>query len=326
MEIQTRTVEANGIRLNVLEAGEGPLVILAHGFPELGFSWRHQVPALAAAGYHVVVPDMRGYGRSSRPADIGAYAIDELTRDLVSLAGQYGAERAVYIGHDWGAIVVWNLAILHAEQCAAVAGLSVPFIPRGAVPPIEAFRSLFGDSFFYILYFQEPGVADAELNANPGEAIQRIIAATAGGPDGDEMLSAFTPGAPGGGEGLLDRLPLVSGPPSWMTHAEMDEFVARFTETGFTGGLNYYRNLDHNWQITAPVANAKVTMPAAFLTGSQDVGAIMPMPGPEWVPDLRVNATIDGAGHWLHQQLPDQVNEHLLGFLGQLERDASGWR
>jgi pimeloyl-ACP methyl ester carboxylesterase len=169
-------------------------------------------------------------------------------------------------------------------------------------------------------------LADAELDANPGEAIQRIIAAAAGGAGGGDLRNAFVPGEGGTGGGLLGRLPPVGGPPPWMTEAEMEEFVARFTETGFTGGLNYYRNLDRNWHITKPVANAKVTMPAAFITGSEDVGAIMPMPGPEWVPDLRVNATIEGAGHWLHQQMPDQVNELLLGFLGQLARDGSRWR
>jgi pimeloyl-ACP methyl ester carboxylesterase len=312
------------VKLSVTEAGEGPLVLLVHGFPELGFSWRHQVPALVAAGYRVAVPDMRGYGRSDRPVPIDAYSIDHLTSDLMALADHYDSDRVVLIGHDWGAMVVWAASTLHSDRVAAVAGLSVPFLPRGPVPPTVAFRALFGDNFFYMLYFQEPGVADAELNADPGDTIRRIISAAAGGEDGD-IRSAFGPEQASPGGGMLDRVPPFKGVPPWMTEDEMAEFVARFTETGFTGGLNYYRNLDRNWELTESTADVKATMPAAFITGSHDVGAIIPMPGPEWVTDLRVNATIDGAGHWLHQERPAEVNRMLVEFLAGIERDGSTW-
>lgn len=321
----TRTVRGDGIDLHVTEAGEGPLVVLVHGFPELGYSWRHQTRALAAAGYRVAVPDMRGYGGSGRPDDIEAYSIDHLTADLLAVADAYGSDRTVFIGHDWGAMVVWSLSILHPQRCAAVAGLSVPFLPRGPMPPTEMFRAAFGDNFFYILYFQEPGVADAELNSDPGDTIRRIISANTGGEGGD-VRDAFNPEAASAGGGFLDRVPPYHGAPEWMTEADIDEFVARFTETGFTGGLNYYRNLDRNWHLTESTASTKVTMPAAFITGSFDVGAVMPMPGPEWVPDLRINATIEGAGHWLHQQRPAEVNDLLLDFLSGIERDGAGWR
>lgn len=164
-----RLVDTNGVRLRVVEAGEpgAPVVILAHGFPELAYSWRHQIPALADAGYHVLAPDQRGYGGSSRPEAIEAYDIHRLTADLVGLLDDVGAERAVWVGHDWGAVVVWNAPLLHADRVAAVAALSVPALPRAQVPPTQAFRSRFGENFFYILYFQEPGIADAELNGDP---------------------------------------------------------------------------------------------------------------------------------------------------------------
>lgn len=323
-EARARTIRGDGIDLHVTEAGEGPLIVLVHGFPEIGYSWRHQVPALAAAGYRVAVPDMRGYGRSGRPREIAAYSVDHLTADLLAVADAYGSDRTVFIGHDWGANVVWSMSVLHPDRCAGVAALSIPFLPRGPMPPTDIFRQVFGDSFFYILYFQEPGVADAELNADPADTIRRVISAAGAG--GGDIRDAFSAEAASKGGGLLDRVPPFSGLPPWISESEMDEFVDRFTETGFTGGLNYYRNLDRNWHLTEQTASSVVGMPAAFITGSHDVGAIMPMPGPEWVPDLRVNATIEGAGHWLHQERPAEVNELLLGFLSGLEREGSVWR
>ncbi|MGH9138053.1 MAG: alpha/beta fold hydrolase [Acidimicrobiales bacterium] len=315
-QVTERTVAINGIELNVVDAGTGPPVVLCHGFPELGYSWRHQVPALVAAGYRVLVPDMRGYGRTTQPNAIDAYSVDHIAGDLHGLLDDIGAERAVFVGHDWGAEIVWNLSVLYPERMAAVAGLSVPFHPRSAVPPTQMFQAIFGERFFYILYFQEPGVADAELNADPGHAIRKFIAAGSSIDVGQVMQRM----AAADGRGLLDRFPDVDGRPSWMTDAEIGRFVEEFTRTGFTGGLNYYRNFDRNWQLLEPVAQTKVEMPAAFITGSHDVGAFMPMPGEEWVPDLRVNATVRGAGHWLHQERPDEVNALLVQFLSGIER------
>jgi epoxide hydrolase A/B len=323
IDIATRAISTDGIDLHVAEAGDGPLVLLCHGFPELGYSWRHQIPALAAAGCRVIVPDMRGYGRSSQPADIGAYSIEYIAADLHAILDDAGVDHAVFVGHDWGAEIVWNLSVLFPERVTAVAGVSVPFHPRPKVRPTDMLRDLFGENFFYVLYFQEPGVADAELNADPGSAIQRFIAAGAGEVDLATLAARMS--RPGGG-GLLDRFPEASGTPGWMTDADTDVFVENFTRTGFTGGLNYYRNIDRNWELLEPAAAAKVEMPAAFVTGSRDVGAFMPMPGPEWVPDLRVNATVKGAGHWLHQERPDEVNRLLLGFLDGLDRTGDRWR
>src|SRR5215212_3447346 len=171
-----RTITTNGVDLHVVEAGEGPAVVLAHGFPELAYSWRHQIPALAAAGYHVIAPDQRGYGKSSRPDKIEDYDILHLTGDLLGLLDELGEEKAVFVGHDWGSMVVWQLSLLAPERVAGVVGMSVPFVPRGPMPPTQLMRQVLGDSFFYILYFQEPGVADADLGRDPATVMRRMLA------------------------------------------------------------------------------------------------------------------------------------------------------
>lgn len=324
-----RTVPVNGIELHFTEAGEGPPVVLCHGFPELSFSWRHQIPALAEAGYRVIAPDMRGYGRSSQPTDIAAYSIDNLAGDLYGLLDVAGIDRAVFVGHDWGAQVVWNLSVYRPDRMVAVAGLSVPFLPRSPIPPTQLFRNLFGDSFFYILYFQEPGVADAELNADPAETFRKFASVTAvnadeGGPEGG-LAGAIKKMTAADGGGFLDRLDSDGTLPAWMSEAEFEHFAGEFRRTGYTGGLNYYRNFDRNWELLEPVGSAKVEMPAAFMTGSADVGMAIPMPGPDWVPDLRFNVTVDGAGHWLHQERPNEVNAVLLDFLAGLDRKGDSW-
>src|SRR5437016_1596346 len=170
-----RTVRTNGINLHVAEQGQGPAVVLCHGFPELWFSWRHQLPALAAAGYHAIAPDQRGYGETDRPADVRQYDIEHLTGDLVGLLDALGEERAVFVGHDWGAIVVWHLAVSAPERVEAAVGMSVPFVPRSPVPPTELMKALAGDRFLYILYFQKPGLADQELARDPRDALLRMF-------------------------------------------------------------------------------------------------------------------------------------------------------
>lgn len=293
-----RQVATNGITLKVVEHGEGPLVVLCHGFPELGFSWRHQVPALAEAGYRVIVPDMRGYGGSSRPADPDAYDVLTLAADLVGLVDDAGEKDAVFVGHDWGASVVWNLALAHPDRVRAVAGLSVPITPRSPAPPIPILRRRLGDDF-YMVYFQAPGVADAVLNAN--------VRGTLLADDINAMHWA---------EGSAEGRP----PRPFMTEDELQVFVRAFTETGFTGGLNYYRNLDRNWELTAPFAGRTIDCPSLFLTGSEDpVGMFMNASKlGEVLTDLRANIVLDGAGHWVQQERSDAVNEALLRFLGSL--------
>ncbi|MCF6387730.1 alpha/beta hydrolase [Mycobacterium sp. MBM] len=304
-----RLVDTNGVTLRLTEAGEPgkPVVVLAHGFPELAYSWRHQIPALAAAGYHVLAPDQRGYGGSSRPEAIEAYDISELTADIAGLLDDVGAETAVLVGHDWGSPVVTNFALYYPERVRAIAALSVPPIPRASAPPTQIWRHIFGDNFFYILYFQEPGVADAALNADIRASLQRMVA-----------LEGFT--------GPVDEMAAQPLPPlpAWLSEEEFDVYARAFEVTGFTGPLNWYRNFDRNWELTDPAAGAlaahTITAPLLFLAGSAD-----PVLG--FTPRDRVTEVatggyrevlLDGAGHWLQQERPDEVNAMLLEFLGSL--------
>ncbi|MGV0835629.1 alpha/beta fold hydrolase [Mycolicibacterium thermoresistibile] len=314
-----RLVETNGVRLRLVEAGErgDPLVVLAHGFPELAYSWRHQIPALVDAGYHVLAPDQRGYGGSSAPDAVEDYDITALTGDLMGLLDDIGAEKAAFIGHDWGALVVWSAALLHPDRVAAVAGLSVPPVPRSLTPPTAAFRALIGeDNFFYILYFQEPGVADAELNGDPARTMRRMLGglATSGPAAAQRMVQP-------GPAGFIDRLPEPEALPDWLSAAELDHYVTEFTRTGFTGGLNWYRNMDRNWELTAGLVDTKITVPALFLAGAADpvLGFMRPERATEVATGPYREVLLDGAGHWVQQERPQQVNAALIDFLRGLE-------
>lgn len=314
-----RIIDTNGVRLHTVEAGErgAPVVLLAHGFPELAYSWRHQIPVLAAAGYHVLAPDQRGYGRSSRPDEISAYNIAELSADLVGLLDDVGAERAVFVGHDWGAPVAWSTAQLHPDRVAAVVGMSVPAVPRAQVPPTQAFRKLFGDNFFYMLYFQEPGVADAELGSDPAKTMRRMMANLRSPGDPEAAARMIRPGP----EGFVERLPEPDGLPGWISAEELDHYIAEFTRTGFTGGLNWYRNLDRNWEILADPPAATISVPALFVAGADDpvLTFMRPERASEVVTGPYREVIIEGAGHWLQQEKPERVNDALLDFLAGLE-------
>ncbi|MBO0863571.1 MAG: alpha/beta hydrolase [Mycobacterium sp.] len=306
------------MRLHTVEAGErgAPLVLLAHGFPELAYSWRHQIPALAAAGYHVLAPDQRGYGRSSRPENISDYNIAELSADLIGLLDDVGAQTAVFVGHDWGAPVAWSTAQLHPDRVAAVVGLSVPPVPRAQVPPTQAFRKVFGDNFFYMLYFQEPGIADAELGADAATTIRRMMGGLRPPTDRAAALRMIRPGP----EGFIERLPEPDGLPSWISAQELDHYIVEFSRTGFSGGLNWYRNLDRNWEIMADPAAPTIEMSTMFVAGADDpvLGFTRRDRAAEVVTGPYREVIIEGAGHWLQQERPDQVNEVLLDFLNGL--------
>lgn len=317
-----RFVETNGVRLRVLEAGRrgAPLVILAHGFPELAFSWRHQIPALADAGFHVLAPDQRGYGGSSRPAAVEAYDVGRLCGDVVGLLDDVGAERAVIVGHDFGGAVAWAAPLLHPDRFAGVVGVSAPPVPRPRVPTTQAFKRIFGEKFFYVLYYQQVGPADAELDRDPAATLRKLFASTTSSRDGllDDRMTRPGP------QGFLSRLPEPAGLPDWISDDEFDVYVTEFTRTGFTGALNWYRCFDRNWELTAPqpsgVPAATITVPAMSLVGSED-------PTLAYTPRHRSReivvgdyreVTIDGAGHWLPQERPAEVNAELLTFLGAL--------
>jgi pimeloyl-ACP methyl ester carboxylesterase len=314
-----RLVDTNGVQLRVTEAGDrgAPVVVLAHGFPELAYSWRHQIPALAEAGYHVLAPDQRGYGGSSRPEAIEAYNIHELTADIVGLLDDVGAERAVWIGHDWGAPVVWHAPLLHPDRVAAVAALSVPALPRSQVAPTKAWRKLFGENFFYILYFQEPGVADAELGGDPARTMRRMMGGLTTSGGAEAMVKMATPGP----EGFIDRLPEPDGLPDWISQAELDHYISEFSRTGFTGGLNWYRNFDRNWETTAELDGAKIAVPCLFMAGTADpvLAFTSTDRASEVISGPYREVMIEGAGHWLQQERPKEVNAALLEFLDGLE-------
>jgi pimeloyl-ACP methyl ester carboxylesterase len=290
-----RKVAVNeGVELNVIEAGEGPLVVLCHGFPELAYSWRHQIPALAAAGYRVIAPDMRGYGSSSAPAEIEAYDILSLCGDMAGLLDALGEQQAVFVGHDWGANVTWWMAAIHPERVRAVAGLSVPFVPRAPAAPIPIMRAHLGEDF-YIVWFQEPGVADEALSRDVRRTLttSRVWTAQWAEEEGADAKLA-----------------------EWLSEEELAVYIDAFTRTGFTGGLNWYRNIDRNRELTAPYER-KIEQPAMFLTGELDpVQNFMPAAAMNgWVTDLRSQVVVPEAGHWVQQQAPEAVNTALLDFI-----------
>ena len=314
--VRHRTVAVNGIDMHVAEAGEPdserPPVILCHGFPELWYSWRHQLPFLAGHGYHAVAPDQRGYGRSTRPEAISDYDIHHLTADLIGLLDDIGEEKAVFVGHDWGSMVVWQLSLLHPERVAGVCGMSVPFLPRGPVSPVTAMRNVFGDSFFYILYFQEPGVADANLGADPARTMRGMLAGLSPNATAPEGITDSS--------GFAERLPQVETLPDWLSQAELDHYIDEFARTGFTGGINWYRNFDRNWETTPQLDGVHVTVPSLFVGGALDPVLVMSPPSVQdgWLDDHRGTVIIDGAGHWVQQEKPGEVNDALLGFLKSL--------
>lgn len=298
-------VAVNQITLEVAEHGppEGPVVILLHGFPELGYSWRHQIGPLAAAGHRVLVPDLRGFGGSDRPGPVEAYAITALAGDVIGLIDHAGVARATLVGHDWGADLAWKTAWMHPGRVRAVAGLSVPFVPRAPAPPVGLMREHLGETF-YIVWFQEPGVAEAALERD----VRRTLATPR---TWDAAWAAETDDVP---------------PTPWfMTDEELGVYVAAFSRTGFRGGLNLYRNLDRNWELTAPFADRRIEQPALFLTGERDpVRRFMPAAAMDgWVTDLRASIVVPGAGHWVTQDAPGAVTTALLEWLAEVGPEAS---
>jgi pimeloyl-ACP methyl ester carboxylesterase len=315
-----RTIRSNGIDLSVIEHGEGPLIVLCHGFPELSYSWRHQIPALARAGFHAVAPDMRGYGRSDRPPGPEGYDIVNLADDMTGLLDALDEERAIFVGHDWGAAVVWGLATLRSERVRAVAALSVPYRPRSSRPPVGSLKYLFGDTFFYMLYFQAVGPADEELARDPRESLARFYWSASG-----DASAGFTTVRDHHGMGLLDVLAEPPDPfPAWLSAADLDHYASEFAKTGFSGGLSYYRSMDRTWELTEGIGEAHVTQPALFVAGERDPVLRMSPPAAMegWVDDLRGIVIVPGAGHWIQQERPDEVNGALLAFLGDLAADA----
>ena len=321
-EISHRFVETNGIRLHVAEAGAGPLVVLCHGFPESWYSWRHQLPALAEAGFHAVAPDMRGYGQSDRPEAIDQYTLLHLVGDMVGLLDALGAEEAVIAGHDWGAPVAWHAALLRPDRFRGVVGLSVPFRPRGSVRPTTVMQQT-NDALFYQLYFQKPGVAEAEFEHDTRVSVRTILYSASG-----DAPRRDWGGAAGNAVGMVSRqggfLSGMVNPatlPRWLSDADIEFYAGEFARSGFRGGLNWYRNIDRNWELLAPFAGAQVTVPALYIAGDRDLvvafrGMDQLLPNlAKFVPQLRQTIMLPGCGHWTQQERAAEVNAAMIDFL-----------
>lgn len=318
--IRHRTVRTNGIRMHLAEAGDedAPTVVLVHGFPELAYSWRHQLPALAAAGYHAVAPDVRGYGRTDAPRDLTGYSLRGNIADLNGLLDALGARTAALVGHDQGAGITWAAAELQPERFPAVAGLGVGHGPRLPKPMTEYIRENNPGRFNVVLYFQEPGVAEAELDADPDRTLRMTLYALSGQAPYD-LVPRWLTGTPEGA-GFLGPLP-DPGRPSrwsgWCTDAEFACYVREFRRTGFAGAVRRYRTFDHDWHDLPQVGTHKIHQPALYVTGDLDsayrFGALGPLR--EWVPGLRGVHIMPGVGHWTQQESPDEVNAHLIDFL-----------
>lgn len=313
MSASSRMIAVNGIEMFLLEQGEGPLVVLCHGWPELSYSWRHQIPALAAAGFHVVAPDMRGFGRTTAPAEVDAYTIFHNVGDMVALVAALGEAQAVIVGHDWGAPVAWHAAMFRPDVFTRVAGLSVPPFVRGRSRPLETLLAN-GVTNFYWQYFQPPGVAEAEFERDVAHTIRTVLV---GRGHSDPSAHQFIEQGMGFlGHGHRDR-PL----PGWLTEADLAYFTSIYAQSGFRGGLNWYRNIDRNWELTAAWQGAKIHQPSLFLAGSRD-GVVTGLIGARQIAeldrvltDLKAKIMLDGAGHWVQQERPEEVNAALIDFL-----------
>ena len=305
-----RFIGTNGLRMAIYEEGEGPPVVLCHGFPEIAYSWRHQLPALARAGFRAIAPDQRGYGRTDRPEPVEAYNIRELTADLVGMLDALGLDRAVFCGHDWGGIVIWALSLLHPERVAGVIGVNTPYFPRPPIPTIEALRKLFGEDH-YIVYFQKPGEADRALAKNVRRTFQFLF--RKGIPTAELEARRRERGGTMNFVHSLEQTDLPGG--QLLSEEELSVFVETFEETGFTGGINWYRNMDWNWRFTGGVEE-RVPVPALMVCAEDDpaLPARLADGMEKYVPDLEKHL-IRACGHWTQQERPEELNRILVGWL-----------
>jgi len=346
--IRHRTLSVNGLDMHVADAGDGPPVLHLHGFPELWSSWRHQLTALGESGFHAIAPDQRGYGGTTAPPSVDDYDIHHHLANVVALLDALGGDGAVVVGHDWGSLVLSTLVHLAADRVRAAVWMSVPYFPRTPIPPTQLFKAAAGENFMYILYFQRVGPADDELSRDPRRTMSRLLWSASG----DAPDAARRP-LPKEGTGFLDGMDDPTALPSWLTEDDLDYFTDEFQRTGFTGGLNWYRNLDRNWETTEHLSGAGgleaeptrpappqagrvaepaverrapnqrvVSQPALFVAGDRDpviANRALVDNMDALVPDLRGKVLIEGAGHWTQQERPEQVNAALLGFLRELD-------
>jgi pimeloyl-ACP methyl ester carboxylesterase len=324
-KIKHQNVWVNGIRVHFVETGptDGPCVILCHGFPECWYSWRHQLKALASAGYHIVAPDMRGFGRSSHPLEVSAFTQSRLVGDMVELLTALPHKTAVIAGHDWGAPVAWNSALFRPDLFPAVIGLSVPyygarttFTYDHTIPPSQSMRREVGpDGFHYQLYFSEVGRAEADIEKDVRGWLSGFFhTLSADAPPEEIKLDELK-----NGDRLEDAFASPKTRPAWMSHTDLDYYAEEFERTGFQSALNFYRAADLTWYEMAPWRGAHVTVPAAYIAGDKDLVVVanedLVQNFPNEVPDLRVNATIPNCGHWTQQEGSDETTKLMLDFL-----------
>ncbi len=313
------TVHNGPIALNVAVKGEGKLILCVHGFPELWYSWRHQIDRFSARGYRVAALDVRGYGGSSKPLEIAAYSMRNLAADVAAVIDRLGDGAAILFGHDWGAPVVWNTALLYPEKVTAVAGLSVPYVPRGEASFIKRVRSIYAGRFFYQLYFQEEGVAEAEFESDVPTALRKFYFAISGDGPLDALL-ATKPADARLLDGMVDPRPF----PAWMSEAELKVYADAFQAGGFRGPLNRYRAQEIDFVDLADYAGKPVTRPSFFIAGERD-------PVRRFIPgidlyqiagaacsDFRGSVIVPRVGHWVQQEAPDETNAALDAFLAQI--------
>lgn len=320
-EPKLRFVQTNGIRMRIAETGKGQLVLFLHGWPELWYSWRHQLPAIAAAGFRAVAPDLRGFGQTDAPEERQTYDIHHISADVVGLIDALGEQTAIVVGHDWGAIVAAHCALLHPDRFTALSLLSVPYLGRGKESLITTLNREFADNFFYVLYFQEPGVAEAEFDGDPRGILSRMYVS----PDTPRDPPQLTDPKRDAG-GWIPRLGTPKQLPDWLTADDLDYYVDAFTESGFRGGFNYYRNFHRNWEITPQLSGAKISQPTQFIAGQKDpvirgakadkLRRLMA----HSCNDLKDVTIFPGAGHWVQQEKAKETNETLIRFLNGLEQ------
>jgi pimeloyl-ACP methyl ester carboxylesterase len=315
-DLQHHFVTTNGIKLHYVEQGSGPLVVMCHGWPESWYSWRHQIPALAAAGFRAVAPDQRGYGQTEAPEAIDSYNILNLVGDIVGLVSALGESQAIIVGHDWGAPVAWYSSLLRPDIFRACALLSVPYVPRGPIRPSSLWKALEGtDKHFYQNYFQEPGRVEKELDADPRRSMAMMLYGASGDPPPEERWQFLFPRS----KKFIESGIAPKNLPPWLTQADLEFFAGEFKRAGFRGGINWYRNFDRNWELTGFLDGAKLLQPSMFAAGERDVVIAMLGGDPSKIiadsmPNCRRQVLIPGAGHWIQQERPQQVNQLLVDF------------
>jgi pimeloyl-ACP methyl ester carboxylesterase len=315
--VKRRVVDARGTRIHLVEQGTGPLVLLIHGFPESWYSWRHQLPVIAEAGFRAAAIDVRGYGRSAAPLEIEAYGMLRHVNDNLGVVEALGEQTAIIVGHDWGSPIAANSALLRPDVFRAAALMSVPYSPPGRRRPTEAFADMGGDEEFYINYFQEPGRAEAEAELDVRSWLLGFYIAASG--DAIRPADGGTIGTVRKGGMLRDRFVIPDQLPAWLTEADVDFYTAEFEEKGFRGALNRYRNVDRDWLDLQPWSQQPITVPSLFIGGERDGPTIWGQRAiarfPETLPALRGSHILAGCGHWVQQERAAEVNELLLGWL-----------